>query len=102
VRGAIHEDETLALNGTGPSYHMDRNNLLVLESKSDVQKRSQVSLDEVTRRHWPLSARDSGGPLAAGVQSGCDGHCASIPARGDAGANGRVGVGHGLIRRRET
>jgi hypothetical protein len=46
LHGAIHEDEKLALDLAGPGYHINRSNLLVLESKADMQKRGQASPDD--------------------------------------------------------
>jgi hypothetical protein len=46
LHGAIHEDEKLALDLSGPGYHINRSNLLVLESKADMQKRGQASPDD--------------------------------------------------------
>jgi len=43
LHGAIHADEKLAWDLAGPGYHINRSNLLVLESNSDMQKRGQAS-----------------------------------------------------------
>ena len=40
LTGAI---DTLATDLAGPGYHINRSNLLVLESKADMQKRGQAS-----------------------------------------------------------
>ena len=37
--GAIETDEKMATDLAGPGYHINRSNLLVLESKADMQKR---------------------------------------------------------------
>jgi hypothetical protein len=37
--GAIEEDEKVAMDLAGLGYHINRSNLLVLESKADMQKR---------------------------------------------------------------
>ena len=39
--GAIEADEKMAADLAGPGYHINRSNLLVLESKADMQKRGQ-------------------------------------------------------------
>jgi hypothetical protein len=44
--GAIESDEKLAADLAGPGYHINRSNLLVLESKADMQKRGQASPDD--------------------------------------------------------
>ena len=36
----------MAADLAGPGYHINRSNLLVLESKADMQKRGQVSPDD--------------------------------------------------------
>ena len=46
LHGAIHNDEKLALDLAGPGYHINRSNLLVLESKADMQRRGQASPDD--------------------------------------------------------
>jgi hypothetical protein len=43
---AIEADEKMAADLAGPGYHIKRSNLLVLESKADMQKRGQSSLDD--------------------------------------------------------
>jgi hypothetical protein len=43
---AIEKDEKIAMDLAGPGYHINRSNLLVLESKADMQKRSQASPDD--------------------------------------------------------
>jgi hypothetical protein len=44
--GAIEADEKMAADLAGPGYHINRSNLLVLESKADMQKRGQASPDD--------------------------------------------------------
>jgi hypothetical protein len=46
LRGAIHADEEIASDLSGPGYHINRSNLLVIESKADMQKRGQASPDD--------------------------------------------------------
>jgi hypothetical protein len=46
LSGAIETDEKLALDLASPGYHINRSNLLVLESKGDMQKRGQASPDD--------------------------------------------------------
>jgi hypothetical protein len=49
LNGAIETDEKLAMDLAGPGYHINRSNrsnLLVLESKADMQKRGQASPDD--------------------------------------------------------
>jgi hypothetical protein len=46
LHGAIEADEKLAMDLAGPGYHINRSNLLVLESKADMQKRGQASPDD--------------------------------------------------------
>jgi len=36
----------MAMDLAGPGYHINRSNLLVLESKADMQKRGQASPDD--------------------------------------------------------
>jgi hypothetical protein len=43
LHGAIETDEKMAMDLAGPEYHINRSNLLVLESKYDMQKRGQAS-----------------------------------------------------------
>jgi hypothetical protein len=43
---AIETDEKTAADLAGPGYHINRSNLLVLESKADMQKRGQASPDD--------------------------------------------------------
>ena len=45
-KGAIETDEKMAMDLAGPGYHINRSNLLVLESKADMQKRGQASPDD--------------------------------------------------------
>jgi hypothetical protein len=46
LTGAIETDEKVAMDLAGPGYHINRSNLLVLESKADMQKRGQASPDD--------------------------------------------------------
>ena len=46
LRGAIHADEKIASDLCGPGYHINRSNLLVIESKADMQKRGHASPDD--------------------------------------------------------
>ena len=46
LRGAIETDEKMASDLAGPGYHINRSNLLVLESKADMAKRGQDSPDD--------------------------------------------------------
>jgi hypothetical protein len=46
LHGAIETDEKMAADLAGPGYHINRSNLLVLESKADMQKRGQASPDD--------------------------------------------------------
>jgi hypothetical protein len=46
LHGAIEADEKMRLDLAGPAYHINRSNLLVLESKADVQKHGQASPDD--------------------------------------------------------
>ena len=59
LKGAIETDEKMATDLAGPGYHINRSNLLVLESKADMQKRGQASPHEgdalalpPLRRRW--------------------------------------------------
>jgi hypothetical protein len=49
LNGAIEADEKMAMDLAGPGYHINRSNLLVLESKSDMQKRGQAVRTTGTR-----------------------------------------------------
>jgi ribosomal protein S12 len=42
LHGAIEADEKMAADLAGPGYHIIRGNLLVLESRADMQKRGQA------------------------------------------------------------
>ena len=42
----IEPDENLGADWAGPGYQLNRSNLLVLESKADMQKRGQASPDD--------------------------------------------------------
>jgi phage terminase large subunit len=46
LHGAIEADEKMVADLAGPGYHINRSNLLVLESKADMQKRGQASPDD--------------------------------------------------------
>jgi hypothetical protein len=46
LHSAIETDEKMAADLAGPGYHINRSNLLVLESKADMQKRGQASPDD--------------------------------------------------------
>jgi hypothetical protein len=46
LTGAIETDEKMATDLAGPGYHINGSNLLVLESKADMQKRGQASPDD--------------------------------------------------------
>ena len=50
LTGAIETDEKMAPDLAGPGYHINRSNLLVLESKADMQKRGQASQMETRWR----------------------------------------------------
>jgi phage terminase large subunit len=44
--GAIDADSKLEIGLTGPGYHINRSNKLVLESKQEMQKRGEASPDD--------------------------------------------------------
>jgi hypothetical protein len=46
LHAAIETDEKIAADLAGPRYHINRSNLLVLESKADMQKRGQAAPDD--------------------------------------------------------
>jgi hypothetical protein len=46
LSGAIETDEKMATELAGPGYHINRSNLLVLESKADMQNRGHASPDD--------------------------------------------------------
>jgi hypothetical protein len=46
LHGAIEADEKMAADLAGPAYHINWSNLLVLESKADLQERGQASPDD--------------------------------------------------------
>ena len=46
LKGAIETDEKMAADLAGPGYGINRRNLLVLESKAEMQKRGQASPDD--------------------------------------------------------
>src|SRR4029078_12344479 len=59
LTGAIETDEKMAMDLAGPGYHINRSNLLVLESKADMQKRGQASPgagDALARTFAPAGA----------------------------------------------
>jgi len=45
----------MATDLEGPGYHINRSNLLVIESKADMQKRGQVSPDDEDAVALPLT-----------------------------------------------
>jgi hypothetical protein len=47
LTGAVEPDEKMAMDLASPGYHINRSNLLALESKADMQKRGQASPDDV-------------------------------------------------------
>jgi hypothetical protein len=46
LHGAIETDEKMASDLSGPGYHINRSNQLVIESKAEMQKRGQASPDD--------------------------------------------------------
>ena len=46
LTGAIETDEKMAMDLAGPGYHINCSNLLVIESKAEMQKRGQASPDD--------------------------------------------------------
>jgi hypothetical protein len=46
LTGAVETHEKMATDLAGPGYHINRSNLLVIESKADMQKRGQASPDD--------------------------------------------------------
>ena len=46
LTGAIETDEKMAMDLAGPGYHINRSNLLLMESKADMQERGQASPDD--------------------------------------------------------
>src|SRR5450755_1100861 len=69
----------------GPGYHINRSNLLVLESKADIQKRGRAGLDDGDAWRWHLSRlwrrrrskkrtrrRHSDATPAVAARGGCD------------------------------
>ena len=46
LTGTIETDEEMAIDPADPGYHINRSNLLVLESKADRQKRGHASPDD--------------------------------------------------------
>jgi hypothetical protein len=51
LHGTIEADEKMAADLAGPRYHINRSNLLVLESKADMQKRA-AKPRPMTATHW--------------------------------------------------
>jgi hypothetical protein len=49
IYGANEADEKMAADLAGPAYHINRSNLLVLESKADMQKRGHAGPMMATR-----------------------------------------------------
>jgi hypothetical protein len=49
LHGAIETDEKMAADLAGPGYHINRSNLLVLESKADMQKSAKPRPMTATR-----------------------------------------------------
>jgi hypothetical protein len=86
LHGAIKTDEKMAADLAGPGYHINRSNLLVLESKADMQKSRQAGPDDggalaLTFAQSPWRRRKSrkrtrrshsGATLAAATRGGCD------------------------------
>jgi hypothetical protein len=86
LHGAIETDEKMAADLAGPEYLINRNNLLVLESKADMQKRGQASPDDgdalalsfaqpvAPRKSKSRTRRRHSGdtPVAAVRAGGCD------------------------------
>jgi hypothetical protein len=67
LHGAIETDEKMAADLAGPGYHINRSNLLVLESKADMQKRGQRSPDDGDALGADLcAARGTGGSRRRG------------------------------------
>jgi hypothetical protein len=75
----------MAADLAGPGYHINRSNLLVLESKADMQKRGQASPDDgdalaltFAQPVAPAEVEEEdeeegfGGTLAAATRGGCD------------------------------
>jgi phage terminase large subunit len=46
LKGAIDADNKLEIGLSGPGYHINRSNKLVLESKQEMQKRGEASPDD--------------------------------------------------------
>jgi hypothetical protein len=67
LHGAIEADEKMAADLAGPGYHINRSNLLVLESRADMQKRGQASPDDGDSAGADLrAAREAGGGRGRG------------------------------------
>jgi hypothetical protein len=45
IKGAIETDEKMAMDLACPGYHINRSNLLVLESKAEMQTTSSHAID---------------------------------------------------------
>src|SRR5450631_2717244 len=82
---AIESDEKMAADLAGPGYHINRSNLLVLESKAHMQKRGQASPDDgdalALTFAQPVSPaeveeetkrKNSAGTPVAATRGGCD------------------------------
>src|SRR6202022_1536958 len=54
LTGAIETDEKMATDLAGPGYHINRSNLLVLESKAEMQKRGQSGTQPALNRNKRL------------------------------------------------
>jgi hypothetical protein len=67
LSGAIETDEKMAADLAGPGYHMNRSNLLVLESKADMQE-ARAGLARRRRRAGAdvRAARGAGGGRGEG------------------------------------
>jgi hypothetical protein len=71
LHGAIEKDEKMAADLAGPGYHINRSNLLVLESKADMQKRGEASPGRRRRPGADLrAARGAGGSQRRGRGGG--------------------------------
>jgi len=71
LHGAIESDEKMAADLAGPGYHINRSNLLVLESKADMQKRDQASPDDGDALALTFrAARGAGGSRRRGRRGG--------------------------------
>jgi hypothetical protein len=70
LKGAIGTDEKMAMDLAGPDHHINRSNLLVLESKADMQKRGQVSPDRWGRARIDLRAGSGAGARRRDIRRG--------------------------------